>query len=105
MGIAHISVLQLLRIRFRGDIKYESLRLDRVAEQPKISGCQCLQKAHAAGAVTETVVGFQGNPVLVVIDSDQIAHIALERHGHTGIADILHDIRTGSVVRFQIAPE
>ena len=73
--------------------------------QSKIYGGQRLQKAHAASAVTETVVRLQGDTAAVVVYSDKIAAITFKVHRHTGVFDIFLHEGTGSVVRLQITPE
>ena len=71
----------------------------------EIYGSQRLQKAHAAGAVAETVMRFQRNAAVVVVYPDKITVVTLKMHGHTGVFDIFLHEGTGAVVRFQITPE
>ncbi len=73
--------------------------------QSKIYGGQRLQKAHAASAVTETVVRLQGDAAAVVIYPDKITIVTFKMHRHTGIFYILLHEGTGSVIRLKITPE
>ena len=73
--------------------------------QAQISGRQSLQYAHASGTVSQTVMGLQGDPVPVIIDSYQIPVIGLEIHGLTGIFHVLLHKWAGAVIGLQVSPE
>ena len=105
VGIPHVGVLQLFRIRGGINVEHEPFRLYGMAQQSQIDGGQCLQKAHAAGAVAEAVVGFQRDAPVVVVDPDKITIVTLKGHRHTGVLDILQDVGAGSVIGLQIPPE
>ncbi len=105
VGIAHVGILQLLRIRSFPDILHEKAVAHRVAEKPQIDSRDSLQHIHAAAPVAQAVMRFQGDTAAVIIDPQKIAVIRLKGHGHTEIPHVLLDEGAGPVVWFQIAPE
>ena len=76
-----------------------------MAEEPQIDGGNRLQHIHASGAVAQTVVGFQRDAAVVIVNPKQIPVSGLKGHGHTEVADILLHKRPGPAVGLQIPPE
>ena len=105
IGIAHIGIFELLGGRSFVDILYEVTTVDLVSKQPQILSCDGLQYIHAAASVPDAVMGFQGDPAVIIVDPDQIPVSGFEGHGHAEIPDVLPDKGTGPFIWFQIPPE
>ena len=106
VGITHIGVLQLLRIRLASRIQHKALGPDmNPLFQLQILSRHRHQQAHASGTVSQAVVRLQGNPAAVIIKPHQIAVISLKMHGLAGVFHIRLHKGPGPVVGLQIAPE
>lgn len=75
------------------------------AQKAEIYGGNCLQHAHAAGAVSKAMMAFQGNAPSIIKYPQQIPASGFKMHGHTRIMDIRLHKRAGPVIRLQITPE
>ncbi len=106
IGIPHIGVLQLLRIRLTFNVKHKAAVFNfLMPQQPQISRGKRLQHTHASRAVSETVMGFQRNTVPEIIHPHKISVVCLKMHGLAGVFHILLHKGARSVVWLQISPE
>ena len=103
--IAHVGVLQLFRIRLLIDIEHKISIGNLCPEQAQVYCRDGLQHAHSAGAVPEAVMALQGNPAVVIVDTQQVTAAGFEIHGHAGIGNIRPDKGAGPCIWFQITPE
>ena len=77
VGVFHIGVLQLLRLRLLSNIQHKSLIFYFFSEKPQIFRNQRLQHAHAARPIPKAVMRLKGNPAAVIAGKD----VPRERNG------------------------
>ena len=106
VGISHVSVFQLTRIRHGVDVKDKAFIFNvRMSEQPQVGCRQRLQHAHPAGSVTQAVMRLQCNAIAEIIDSDKVSVVPLKIHRLAWILDIRLHKRSRTVVRLKVSPE